>query len=125
MANLNNIEKKQNIKLPIEYIKLYESNFSRINSNAKIQLGKNIFSIQRFLYANEIIDALDENYNFWGYDFIPIAETNYTDYICLYYKKSRDKPTIVYWNYELALEDPDDCISFLYNNIHEFLSNLR
>lgn len=96
MTNLNNIEKKQNIKSPTEYINLYESNFSKIHSDAKIQLGKNLFSIQRFLHVNKIINALDENYDFGGHDFIPIAETNDTDYICLYYKRSRDQPTIVY-----------------------------
>lgn len=121
MFNLDNIEKKQNIKLPKEYKKLYQSNFKEIGNEVKIYAGSDIFSIRKFLTATEINDILDELYNFFGYDIIPIAETDYEDYICLDYRDDMESPTIIYWNYELASEDLTEGTVLLYNNMHEFL----
>lgn len=63
---------------------------------------------------------MEEFYDFFGYDIIPIAETDDDNYICLYYKENMKKPLIIYWNYELALENPEEGILFLYDSIYEF-----
>lgn len=68
----------------------------------------------------EINDILEEFYDFFGYDIVPVAETDDDNYICLYYKENMKKPSIVYWNYELALENPEEGILFLYDSIYEF-----
>ncbi len=81
--------------------------------------------INKFLTDAEIEDALKEYYDFWGYDIIPIAVTDYDDYICLYYKDESDNPSIIYWNYELALENEKEGIVFLYGNMSQFEAALK
>lgn len=124
MYSLENIEKKQNIKFPEEYKWLYQSNFKDIDNKIEIHTRDVIFCIKKFLTATEINDILEEFYNFLGYDIIPIAETDYDDYICLYYRQNILKPSIIYWDYELALENPKEGILFLYNSIYEFKTKL-
>ena len=124
MFSLDCIEKKQNIKLPNVYRKLYQADFKKINCRMEIHVTDDIFIIQKFLSADEINKLLDEYYDFWGYDIVPIAETDCEDYICLFYKENRENPSIIYWNYELALEDSTGGITFLYNNMHEFYIDL-
>ena len=51
MYALNNIEKKQNIKFPEEYKRLYQSDFEEFSNRLE--------------------------FHFWGYDIILITETDY------------------------------------------------
>ena len=123
--SLHDIEKKQNISLPERYKQLYQSNFRDIDGKSIVRTNEEEFHIKRFLTVIEIIHALDEFYDFWGYDIVPIAEDKYEDYICLNYKNNRNVPTVVYWNYDLALENPDDAICFLCDSIEKFELELK
>lgn len=125
MYSLKSIEKKQNIKFPEEYKRLYQSNFKEIGNKIEIHVGDDVFCISRFLTTTEIDDILKEFYDFFGYDIVPIAETDDVDYICLYYKENMKEPSIVYWNYELALENPEEGILFLYDSMYEFETKLK
>lgn len=120
MHSLESIEKKQNIKFTEEYKRLYQSNFKQIDNRKKFHVGDDVFCISKFLTATEINDILDEFYNILGYDLIPIAQTDDDDYICLNYIENMKKPSIVLWNYELALENAEEGILFLYNSFYEF-----
>jgi hypothetical protein len=124
MLNLDCIEKKQNIKFPEEYKQLYQSNFVTLNDRMEINTKEDIFRIRKFLSATEISDILEEFYDFLGYDIIPVAEIDYGDYICLYYKEDAEEPSIIYWDYELALENAEEGISYLYSNAHEFITDI-
>ena len=124
MLYLSDIEKKQNIKFPEEYKRLYQSGFKEFSNRLEIHVNNEVFSIHKFLSAAEINDILEEFYDFWGYDVVPIAETDYEDYICLYYRENAKSPSIIYWNYELALENSTEGITFLYSTMHEFITNI-
>lgn len=124
MYSLESIEKKQNITFPEEYKRLYQFNFKEIDNRIEIHAGDDVFCIGKFLTAAEINDVLKEFYDFFGYDIVPIAETDGNDYICLYYRENMKKPSIVYWNYELALENPEEGILFLYDSMNEFVTKL-
>lgn len=124
MLNLDNIEKKQNIQLPEAYKKLYQSVFEKNNREIEIHVNDDVFLIRKFLSATEINDILDEFYDFWGYDIVPIAETEYEDYICLFYRENTKNPSIIYWNYDLSLENSSEGISFLYDSVNEFLVDI-
>lgn len=78
----------------------------------------------QILTTTEINDILEELYDFFGYDIVPIAETDYDDYICLYYRENMKKPSIVYWDYELALENSEEGILFLFDSMYEFETKL-
>lgn len=123
--SLHDIEKKQNIRLPERYKQLYQSNFRDISGRSIVQTNEEEFHIKKFLTVTEIIHALDEFYVLWGYDIVPIAEDKWEDYICLYYKNSRNVPTVVYWDCDLALENPDDAVSYLYESIEKFEIELK
>ena len=43
--------------------------------------------IKKFMNADEIMSAIDEFYDYFGYDIIPIGITEYDDYICFYLLK--------------------------------------
>lgn len=96
--------------------------FKEIYAGIEIRAGDDVFCINKFLTDAEIEDALKVYYDFWGYDIIPIAVTDYDDYICLYYKDDSDNPSIICWNYELALENEKEGIVFLYTegNMSQF-----
>ena len=108
MVSLVCIEKKQNIKFPEVYTKLYQSNFKGI-SKMKIQIDEDSINIRKFLNANEINDVLDEFY----------------DFICLDFRVNKQNPEIVYWNYELALENPIEGITLLYSSMDELIIELK
>ncbi len=120
MIDFDNIEKRYNIKLPKEYKQFYQYAIKEINN--KVELN-----IQKFLTVSEINDILEEYYDFFGYDIIPIAETDYGDYICLYYKRNTQNPSIIYWDYELAAESghSSDGVSVLYKDIFQFILHLK
>lgn len=99
--------------------------FKEIYAGIEIQAGDDVLCINKFLTDAEIEDALKEYYDFWGYDIIPIAVTDYDDYICLYYKDESDNPSIIYWNYELVLENEKEGIVFLYGNMSQFEAALK
>ena len=124
MISLYNIEKKLNIRFPKVYMELYESDFEEIRK-IQIQADEDYIIIKKFLKAQEIDEILDEFFDYWGYDIIPVAEAEYGDYICLWYKDNRNEPSIIYWNYELALENPVEGILFLYDSIHELITELK
>lgn len=125
MYSLESIERKRNIKFPEEYKRLYESNFKGIDNQIEIHAEKEVFYIIKFLSATEVNDIWEEFYDFFGYDIVPIAETKYGDYICLYYRENKKKPSIIYWNYELALEKSDEGVLPLYDDMKEFEANLK
>ena len=102
MFNLDNIEKKQNIKLPEAYKKFYQSYFEKFNNRMEIHVNDDVFIIQKFLSAAEINDILDEFYDFWGYDIVPIAETDNEDYICLFFKENGKNPSVIYYLWPCA-----------------------
>lgn len=77
-----------------------------------------------FLRTGFVEKIPEEFYDFMGYDIVPIAETDDDDYICLYYRENMKNPSIVYWNYELALENPEEGILFLYDSMYEFETKL-
>lgn len=79
MYTLNDIEKKQNIKFPEEYKRLYQSDFKEFSNRLEI--------------------------------------------ICLYYRENRENPSIIYWNYELAIENSAEGLTFLFSSLHEFITN--
>jgi len=125
MYSLESIEKKQSIKFPEEYKRLYQSDFKNINNRIEIQIEDDVFCINKFLSANEINDVLQEFFDFFGYDIVPVAVTDCDNYICLYYRENMRNPSVVYWNYELALENPQEGILFLYDSMREFEAKLK
>ena len=125
MYSLESIEKKQSIKFPEEYKRLYQSDFKNINNRIEIQIEDDVFCINKFVSANEINDVLQEFFDFFGYDIVPVAVTDCDNYICLYYRENMRNPSVVYWNYELALENPQEGILFLYDSMREFEAKLK
>lgn len=124
MISLECIEKMQNIKFPEEYTEFCQSNFKGIN-RMNIQVDEDSINISKFLNANEINDVLDEYYDYLGYDIVPIAEVEYGDFICLDFRVNKQNPEIVYWNYELALENPIEGTTPLYSSMSELIIELK
>lgn len=124
MVALYNIEKMQNIIFPKKYIELYQSAFKNIRKT-QIQADDDLIIIKKFLTAEEISEILEDFFDYFGYDIVPIIETEYEDYICLDYRKDAQNPSIVYWNYELAMEKLAEGISLLYDNIQELVAELE
>ena len=70
-------------------------------------------------------EYLDLFYDYFGYDIVPIAEVEYEDFICLDFRVNKQNPEIVYWNYELALENPIEGITLLYSSMDELIIELK
>lgn len=124
MCDLIKVEKMQNVKLPVIYKKMYTSRFDELSSTSKLCLPNEEIIITSFLDTNKIIEIIEEYHELFGYNIIPFAETKYEDYICFHYNDS-EKPSIIFWNYELALENPDEAIFYLCDDFNEFLCKLK
>ena len=59
-----------------------------IDNRMEIHAGDDVFCISKFLTTTEINDILEEFYDFFGYDMVPIVETDDDDYIYLYYREN-------------------------------------
>lgn len=124
MCTLDSIEKKQHIIFSSDYKSLYKDEFVILEKLHLVLVNNDVFNISRFLLVSEINLLIDEFYDILGYDTIPIAEIDYEDYICLYYKDSREKPSVVYLNYELAMEGDSEAVQVLYSSFTELLCKL-
>ena len=49
----------------------------------------------------------------------------YEDFICSDFRVNKQNPEIVYWNYELALENPIEGITLLYSSMDELIIELK
>lgn len=125
MWDLEKIEKMQNVKFPINYKKLYESGFKDISNCSKVCLTGEEILIDAFMGVDEIVNIMEEYYDFFGYDIIPVIKTKYDDYICFNYNKDKQKPSVIFWSYELALENPNEAIFHLYDNFDELIYRLK
>lgn len=119
MYSIEEIEKKQNIRFPDKYKEAYSSNFIELERCSNIYIDNEKIVIKKFMNADEIMSAIDEFYDYFGYDIIPIGITEYDDYICFYYKTQA--PCIIYWNYELTAESPNEGIVYLYKDFDTFV----
>ncbi len=55
----------------------------------------------------------------------PFADDPFGNFICFYYRNPEDKaPAIVFWDHEIAYEDPEKAISPVCNTFTELLSKL-
>lgn len=122
MCSIESVEIRQNIKFPNKYKELYLSNFKELEKCSKIYMGDEKIVITEFMNANEISSVIDEFYDYFGYEIIPIIRTEYDDYICFNY--NTPIPSVIYWNYELAVENPNEGIFHLCKNFDEFVSAL-
>ena len=124
MNGLKNFEKMQNVKLPEIYKDMYTSEFRKLSGRDRLCLSNEDIIISSFLDINKISEIIEEYHDLLGYNIIPFAETKYKDYICFYYNEL-EKPSIIFWSYELALENPNEAIFYICNDFNEFLQKLK
>lgn len=125
------IEKRLNIKLPKEYID-FINNINKFNNKKIILLDdeediliKKFFTLDNKIEEN-VFQIYNEYRNIMLEGVIPIAETEYKDYICLYYDIDREKsPKIIFWCYELALEKLGEGMFSISNSFNEFEKKLK
>jgi len=108
---IKDIETKLNIKFPksyVEFIKIYHGSSPIPNI---VKFDRETETLKTFLSMepgdeNFIVDVYMENRGLMPEDIIPIGLTDCIDLICLDYRKGRfSEPSVVYWNYEFALEN--------------------
>lgn len=130
MDDIKKIENQFNIKFPKAYVELINSEYIEYKNILVVLENENI-KIKKFLSIEScdkenIIDEYSENKNLMLEGIIPIAITEYDDYICLYYIDSRDvEPKVIFWSYELAMEDLHEGIFEIANSFAEFTTKLR
>ncbi len=119
------------VKFPIEYINLITKYHGSRPSPNIIKFSDNSSeTLESFLS----FDSKDDDYIEWFYkdnrhlfldDIVPFGTTKYIDLICFDYRNGRDvDPSIVYWNYDLALEDITESIFPICDSFAEFLLKL-
>lgn len=126
MSEISKFEKTHNISFPSGYKEYYlVSNNHNYEPISIVYKGNDVFNLRRILTIDEISKVIDEFRDLLGYDLIPIAEMDYEDYLCFDFKNNQREPSVVYWNYELALENPDDATTLVFNDFQEFLDLLK
>lgn len=122
-----NVEKYIGVKLPKEYKDFIQYNVIEVNNGNLIKLhGKNI-NIRAFLGFDKnddfyILNVYNEIRDILLDDLIPIAITEFDEYICLDYKNGRNAfPKVVYYDSELAILDANGAVFNISNSFSEFL----
>ncbi|AQR93148.1 SMI1/KNR4 family protein [Clostridium saccharoperbutylacetonicum] len=131
MKNIEEVEKSLNIKFPDEYIKFIDD-INKEHTSKEIMLlddDENII-IKDFLYIdtdceNSVVQIYNEYRSLMLEGIIPIATTEYEDYICLYYDVDREtSPKVILWCYELAVEELGKGMFTIGNTFKEFIEKL-
>lgn len=122
-----NVEKHMNIKLPREYKDFIEYNIFEMNSKNLIKLRGKDINIKVFLSFDiddefYILKIYNEDRDILLDDLIPFAITEFDEYICLDYKNGRDvSPRVVYYDTELAIQNPSNAVFDISDSFKEFL----
>lgn len=126
MNNIKLIENELNIILP-ESLKSFLMANPLKDKRCKLVLKDEIIIINKFL-GFESEDSICSEKRLYGdlldYDTIPIAITEYDDLICLYYESKDKEPKVVYFSYELALEDINESLFDVAISFEEFCKML-
>lgn len=115
------------IKFPKVYMEFINSEY--INNNS-IFINDEMIKIRKFLSTRisdkeNIINEYRENESLMLEGVVPIAVTEYEDYICLYYNDHRElEPRVILWCYELAVEDIYEAMFEVANSVEEFIKML-
>lgn len=126
MNKIKSIENELNIILP-ESLKSFLLENPLKDKRCKLVLKDEIIIINKFLgyESQENISYEKRQYgDLLDYDTIPIAITEYDDLICLYYESNDKEPKVVYFSYELALEDINESLFDIAINFAEFCKML-
>lgn len=131
MHNIKDVEKLLNISFPQKYVEFINSNikgFDKTSYNLSIENEK--IAIEKFLPivgddSETVYSAYCENRNLMLNGIIPIASAEYDDYICLYYNDKNYDPKVIFWSYELAIENVHEGIFNISNSFEEFLKLLK
>ncbi|MBE0336164.1 hypothetical protein E4V51_03800 [Paenibacillus sp. 28ISP30-2] len=131
MRNTEELEKYLNIKIPESYIKWFsDTKEYRDEHNIILKSDHGKFIIKQWLdmkYSGS--DSIGEVYMDSREQLldgvVPIAFTELDDYVCLFYNKGRQhEPSIILWDYELALEELEEGLFHLADDFHEFTKML-
>ncbi len=108
---ISEIETELYVKFPksyIDFIKVYHGASPTpniIKFHGETETIKSFLSMDRD-NENFIIQVYKENRELLPDDVIPIALTDCIDLICFDYRKGRSiEPSVVYWNFEFAIEN--------------------
>lgn len=126
MTNIKTIENELNINLP-DSLKFFLMANPLKDKRYKLVLKNENIIINKFLgYEGEesIFSEKRLHGDLLDYDTIPIAITEYDDLICLYYESDDKEPKVVYFLYELALEDINESLFDLAINFEDFCEML-
>jgi hypothetical protein len=124
------VEKKFGIKFPIDYIDCILENhegypslnafdYEKVKGAAFNHLLS--FNHQEIDYLIQVRENIEDRLIDRVY---PFADTPGGDYLCFDYRTNEENPSIVYWDHELAYEDPEKGLFFVANTFTELLSKL-
>jgi cell wall assembly regulator SMI1 len=130
LAEIEEVEKELGVKFPKDYIDcalknngghptldIYdfeqrrEAVFNRLLS----------FHVDRASYILTIYDAIRDRL---VDDVYPFADDPFGNHICFDYRKNSESPTIVFWDHELAFENPEKGLFPICETFSELLSKL-
>lgn len=111
-------EKKWRVVLPIDYREFIVTYNGGIPNEKSFTYNKHEYTIKRFLYIlkniqespygwydisvveSQIGERLTDNEDLIGVEVLPIAELLTGDYVCLDYRKNKEKPCICVWSHK-------------------------
>lgn len=111
-------EKKWRLVLPADYKNFIVNYNGGIPNEKSFECNKHNYAVTRFLcilknvqetqhgwydisvVESQIGERLTDNEDLIGVEVLPIAELFAGDYVCLDYRKSKEKPSICIWNHE-------------------------
>lgn len=131
MHGTEELEKYLNIKIPKSYIKWFsETKDYRRHNSIILRSEHGEFIVKQWLDIkyeglNSIGEIYTESRDQLLEGIVPIAFTDIDDYICLFYSNGRhQEPSIILWDYELALEELEEGLFHIANDFLEFTKML-
>ena len=139
---IRKVEEYSKIKFPDSYIDFIKKYNIGVPINNEFLCNKHFYAIDRFLgfvneyktssYGNydiavvlsQIDTRLTDNPDLIGDELIPIASLFAGDYVCLDYRKNKEKPSICVWSHEES-EDFAPVTHHIADTFSEFIEMLR
>lgn len=124
-------EKAMGVKFPKDYVECAKTNHQGHPSPDKFDCEKRKGLVFNYLYSlkegdSDYIVDVYKSYQDGRMEkgLVPFADDPGGDEICFDYRKDKNNPSVVYWDHEIAFDDPEGAISYVCDSFSDLIEKL-
>lgn len=127
---LERVEKAWGVRLPVDFTQCVQENNGGCSSRDVFDVSGRSRVFNRLFRFNAdsdsyVLDCFEDMQDRLVDRVFPIADDVFGNAICLDYRQDRENPSIVFWDHEVASQDPEAAVAYIAASFTEFLQMLR